>query len=66
MGDEWAFPATAALTEDEAAQYSPIRFVAPDLAPSLIVYGDLDRSYRCSKARRCTRPNERGCARVGI
>jgi acetyl esterase/lipase len=37
-----AFPATAALTEAEAAQYSPIRFVSPGAAPSLIVHGDAD------------------------
>ncbi len=37
-----AFPATA-LTEAEAAQYSPIRFVSPGAAPSLIVHGDADR-----------------------
>jgi acetyl esterase/lipase len=36
-----AFPATA-LTEAEAAQYSPIRFVSPSAAPSLIVHGDAD------------------------
>ena len=37
-----AFPATA-LTEAEAAQYSPIRFVSPAAAPSLIVHGDADK-----------------------
>jgi acetyl esterase/lipase len=37
-----AFPATA-LAETEAAQYSPIRFVSPRAAPSLIVHGDADR-----------------------
>jgi dipeptidyl aminopeptidase/acylaminoacyl peptidase len=37
-----AFPATA-LTEGEAAQYSPIRFVSPGAAPSLIVHGDADK-----------------------
>jgi len=37
-----AFPATAALTEAEAAEYSPIRFVSPVAAPSLIVHGDAD------------------------
>ena len=37
-----AFPATA-LTEAEAARYSPIRFVSPGAAPSLIVHGDADR-----------------------
>jgi acetyl esterase/lipase len=37
-----AFPATAALTEAEAGQYSPIRFVSPGAAPSLIVHGDAD------------------------
>ena len=36
------FPATATLTEAEAAQYSPIRFVSPGAAPSLIVHGDAD------------------------
>ena len=36
------FPATAALTEAEATQYSPIRFVSPGAAPSLIVHGDAD------------------------
>jgi acetyl esterase/lipase len=35
------FPATA-LAEVEAAQYSPIRFVSPAAAPSLIVHGDAD------------------------
>jgi acetyl esterase/lipase len=38
------FPATAALTEAEAAQYSPIRFVSPSAAPSLIVHGDADEA----------------------
>ena len=37
-----AFPATAPLTEAEAAEYSPIRFVSPAAAPSLIVHGDAD------------------------
>jgi acetyl esterase/lipase len=37
-----AFPATR-LTETEAAQYSPIRFVSPGAAPSLIIHGDADR-----------------------
>jgi acetyl esterase/lipase len=37
-----AFPATA-LTDAEAARYSPIRFVSPGSAPSLIVHGDADR-----------------------
>ena len=37
-----AFPATA-LTEAEAARYSPIRFVSAAAAPSLIVHGDADR-----------------------
>ena len=37
-----AFPATATLTETEAAQYSPIRSVSPSAAPSLIVHGDSD------------------------
>jgi acetyl esterase/lipase len=37
-----AFPVTAALTEAEAAQYSPIRFVSPRAAPSLIAHGDAD------------------------
>jgi acetyl esterase/lipase len=37
-----AFPATA-LTEAEASRYSPIRFVSPGSAPSLIVHGDADR-----------------------
>ena len=36
-----AFPATA-LADAEAAQYSPIRFVSPAAAPSLIVHGDAD------------------------
>src|SRR5688572_12759420 len=35
------FPATA-LAKAEAAQYSPIRFVSPAAAPSLIVHGDAD------------------------
>ena len=35
-----AFPATAPLTEAEAAQYSPIRFASPGAAPTLIVHGD--------------------------
>ena len=30
------------LTEAEAAEYSPIRFVSPGAAPSLIVHGDAD------------------------
>lgn len=38
----WAFPATSALTEAEAAQFSPIRFVSAGSAPSLIVHGDAD------------------------
>lgn len=37
-----AFPATA-LPAAEAARYSPIRFVSPSAAPSLIVHGDADR-----------------------
>ena len=41
-GNRRAFPATAALTEAEAAQYSPIRSVSPRAAPSLIVHGDAD------------------------
>jgi acetyl esterase/lipase len=41
-GNRRAFPATAALMEAEAAQYSPIRFVSPGAAPSLIVHGDAD------------------------
>ena len=41
-GNRRAFPATAALTEAEAAEYSPIRFVSPGDAPSLIVHGDAD------------------------
>jgi len=36
------FPATKTLTEAEAAQYSPIRFVSQSSAPSLIVNGDAD------------------------
>src|SRR5262245_7936931 len=36
-----AFPATA-LTEAEAMQYSPIRFVSATAAPTLIVHGDAD------------------------
>jgi acetyl esterase/lipase len=39
-----ALPATAALTEAEAVQYSPIRFVSPGAAPSLIVHGDADEA----------------------
>ena len=35
------FPAVA-VTGAEAAQYSPIRFVSPGAAPSLIVHGDTD------------------------
>ena len=31
------------LTDAEAAEYSPIRFVSPGAAPSLIVHGDADR-----------------------
>jgi dipeptidyl aminopeptidase/acylaminoacyl peptidase len=42
MENSRAFPATA-LPEAEAAQYSPIRFVSPAAAPSLIVHGDADR-----------------------
>jgi acetyl esterase/lipase len=38
------FPATATLTEAEATQYSPIRFVSPGAAPSLIVHGDADKT----------------------
>ena len=30
------------LTETQAAEYSPIRFVSPGAAPSLIVHGDAD------------------------
>jgi acetyl esterase/lipase len=30
------------FTEAEAAQFSPIRFVSPESAPSLIVHGDAD------------------------
>ena len=41
-GNRRAFPATSALTEADAAQYSPIRFVSPGAAPSLIVHGDAD------------------------
>jgi acetyl esterase/lipase len=37
-----SIPATAALTEAEAAQYSPIHFVSLGAAPSLIVHGDAD------------------------
>jgi acetyl esterase/lipase len=37
-----AFPASATLTEAEAAQYSPIHFASPGDAPSLIVHGDAD------------------------
>jgi acetyl esterase/lipase len=37
-----ALPATASLSEAELAQYSPIRFVSPAAAPSLIVHGDSD------------------------
>jgi acetyl esterase/lipase len=36
-----AFPAMR-LTDAEAAEYSPIRFVTPGAAPSLIVHGDAD------------------------
>jgi dipeptidyl aminopeptidase/acylaminoacyl peptidase len=36
-----AFPAMR-LTDAEAAEYSPIRFVSPGAAPSLIVHGDAD------------------------
>jgi acetyl esterase/lipase len=36
-----AFPAMA-LTEAEATQYSPLRFVSSGAAPSLIVHGDAD------------------------
>jgi acetyl esterase/lipase len=42
-GNRRAFPATAALTEAEAAQYSPIHFVSSGAAPSLIVHGDADK-----------------------
>jgi acetyl esterase/lipase len=38
-----AFPAMR-LTDAEAAEYSPIRFVSPGAAPSLIVHGDADTS----------------------
>jgi acetyl esterase/lipase len=37
-------PAMAALTEAEAALFSPIRFVSPSAAPSLIVHGDADEA----------------------
>ena len=37
-----SFPVTAALTEAEAAQYSPLRFASSGDAPSLIVHGDAD------------------------
>lgn len=46
--DLWRFenrrsvPALAALTEAQAEQYSPIRFVSPGSAPTLIVHGDAD------------------------
>ncbi|MCW5968137.1 MAG: alpha/beta hydrolase [Blastocatellales bacterium] len=46
--DLWRFenrrsvPALAALTEAQAGQYSPIRFVSSGAAPSLIVHGDAD------------------------
>ena len=36
-----AFPAMR-LTDAAAAEYSPIRFVSPGAAPSLIVHGDAD------------------------
>jgi acetyl esterase/lipase len=36
-----AFPAMR-LTDAETAEYSPIRFVSPGAAPSLIVHGDAD------------------------
>ena len=36
-----AFPAMR-LTDAEAAEYSPIRFVSPGAAPALIVHGDAD------------------------
>ena len=36
-----AFPAMR-LTDAEAAEYSPIRFVSPGAAPSLIAHGDAD------------------------
>ena len=38
-----AFPAMR-LTDAEAAEYSPIRFVSPRAAPALIVHGDADRT----------------------
>jgi len=41
-GNARVFPATKTLTEGEAAQYSPIRFVSAGSAPSLIVHGDAD------------------------
>jgi acetyl esterase/lipase len=41
-GNRRAFPATAELTQADAAQYSPLRFVSPGAAPSLIVHGDAD------------------------
>jgi acetyl esterase/lipase len=37
-----ALPATATLTEAEAAQHSPIHFASSGAAPSLIVHGDAD------------------------
>jgi len=41
-GNARVFPATRTLTQAEAAQYSPIRFVSPGSAPTLIVHGDAD------------------------
>lgn len=35
-------PATATLTDAEAAQYSPLHFASSGAAPSLIVHGDTD------------------------
>ena len=49
-----AFPAIT-LTEAEAAQYSPIRFVSPGAAPSLIVHGDADTTVPMVEGETMTR-----------
>ena len=54
-GNRRAFPATTALTEAEAAEYSPIRFVSPGAAPRSSSTATPTRPSRWSRGRRCTR-----------
>jgi len=56
-------PAMAALTEAEAAQYSPIRFVSPSAAPSLIVHGDADEAVPVTIG---TAPPSRSISGIGM